>query len=184
MKNKLILASQSPRRRELLTILNVPFEVKPANVEENIIEIPDAVAAAKDKARAILRENPRCVVIGADTIVAAEGEILGKPKDSEDAKRMLRLLSGKRHSVYTGIAVLSGSGDYSGLIETKITVDRLDESEIESYIREEHVLDAAGAYKIQGSFAKFISHLEGEYSNVVGLPLNWLYRTLKREDLL
>ncbi|OHD07071.1 MAG: septum formation protein Maf, partial [Spirochaetes bacterium GWB1_36_13] len=150
---KLILASASPRRKEILSLLNIPFEVMPADIEEKISGLSDVVPLAVEKADYIFQKHPESLVLGADTVVIADGEILEKPKNDEDAFRMVKKLSGKTHSVYTGVALLSSQKRFSVLVESKVTVFPISDEEIRRYIEDEHVMDAAGAYKIQGIFS-------------------------------
>jgi septum formation protein len=178
---KLILASASPRRKEILATLGLPFEVIPADIPENIFHFEDARSVALEKARFIASSHPDSVVLGADTIVVQDQIILGKPDSLQHAKAMIQALSGKTHSVYTGVALVRSVQEIeiTDLIETRVTVQEISGREIERYLSEEHVLDAAGAYKIQGGFSRFIDRIEGDYWNVVGLPLSWVYQNLK-----
>ena len=175
----IILASASPRRKEILSLLNISFDIIPANIDENVLTIKDIEKVAEDKAIEVLRTNPDKIVIGADTVVVVNNEILGKPKDLKDAKTMIKKLSNNIHSVYTGICLLSKEKKISGLCESKVFVTSISEKEIDDYIQQEHILDAAGSYKIQGIFSKFITKIDGDYWNIVGLPLNWVYEKLK-----
>lgn len=180
----LILASASPRRKEILSLLNIPFQVIPADIEENVLTIKDISRAAEEKAQAVLIKNPDSVVIGADTVVVVNNEILGKPQNLAEAKIMLKKLSNKTHFVYTGVSILAEGIKESRLIATQVFVKKLEEQELDEYIQTENILDAAGAYKIQGSFAKFIEKIEGDYLNIVGFPLNWVYEKLKTRQLI
>jgi len=170
----LILASDSPRRRELLARLTGCFRVVPSAAEETTAGTPQdrAVAAARAKVFAALRTQ-RGVIIGADTIVAVEDEVLGKPRSRADAAAMLRRLSGREHRVYTGICVHnSETGDErTHCEETRVTLRALDDEEIESYLDTGEYRDKAGAYAIQGAAARFIPGIDGDYTNVMGLPL-------------
>jgi septum formation protein len=175
----LILASQSPRRKELLELLKIPFQVIPANIPELNHTLADVPKTAYNKAMHIFMQNPEAVVIGADTVVYLGNEILEKPKDKGDAARMLGLLSGKEHIVATGVAIVGKDLKEKGLIQTKVYVDLLSPKEIEDYLEHEDVMDAAGSYKIQGFFSRHIKKIEGDYFNIVGLPVNWIYHILK-----
>ena len=178
----LILASQSPRRKQLLELLRVPFTVRVADIDETLATdcpIPDAVARLSlRKAQAIPRD-PGDTVIAADTIVVCDGKVLGKPKDEADARRMLALLSGRDHQVMTGLTVLRGEKILSCTEVTDIHFRALTEKEIESYIRTGEPMDKAGSYGIQGGAALFAEKLRGDYFNVVGLPVCRLGKLLK-----
>lgn len=177
---KLILASASPRRKELMEMLKYPFEVIPADIPEEVKIPSDALVLAENKAAAILKKHPEAVVIGADTIVCIDNEILGKPAGLAGAKEMLLKLSGRQHSVYTGYAIVSRERNISELVETRVFVEVLSSAEIDFYLQNEHVLDAAGAYKIQGLFSRHIMKIEGDYFNVVGFPVNRIYHNLQK----
>lgn len=190
MKKRLILASGSPRRRELLEKLGWEFEVTVSGGEERYTSLKPAeivqelaLSKAADVA-AGLSDRRNTVVIGADTIVALDGRILGKPSDEEQAFRMLSALEGRSHEVYTGTAVLDfdGNGIRNDILhaeETKVFVHAMSEEEIRSYIATGEPMDKAGAYGIQGKFAAYIDRIEGDYYNVVGLPVSYLYHQLK-----
>ena len=179
---QVILASQSPRRQELLKLFNIPFTVRVADIDETMDEskLPyDEVARVSSlKAMAVSREESD-VVIAADTIVVCDGKVLGKPKDEADAHRMLSLLSGRDHQVMTGLTVLRGEKILSCTEVTDIHFRALTEKEIESYIRTGEPMDKAGAYGIQGGAALFAEKLRGDYFNVVGLPVCRLGKLLK-----
>lgn len=183
---ELILASQSPRRRELLTQIGIPFTVRVSNSEEKLIgENPEEIVKglAFQKAEAVLREAEEGqAVLGADTVVVLDGKILGKPKDEEDAFRMLQDLQGRAHQVYTGVAILTkDSGEnISFAEETTVELWPMSGEEIRAYIATGEPMDKAGAYGIQGRFAAFIRKIDGDYTNVVGLPLGRVYQEWKR----
>lgn len=185
---EIILASGSPRRREILSELNIPFQVIPSDAEEIIeancppyltVERLSLLKAA-DVAKT---QNKNALVIGADTVVVLDGEILTKPKDAEDAKRMLALLSGREHSVLTGISVVrcSDAKAVSVYEETKVRFGPISEEEIERYVASGEPLDKAGAYGIQGLGSLFTQKIDGDYFNVVGLPVFRLAKLLKEE---
>ena len=184
---ELILASASPRRKELLERLGLEFRTVPAEVDERPIAegIRDperlVTALAEAKAKAVARAHPGALVIGADTVVVLDGEILGKPSDESEARRMLSRLSGRTHHVYTGVAVVDGaSGRFHVCAEvTAVTFGRLTEELIDRYVRTGEPLDKAGAYGIQGLGATLVERVEGCYFNVVGLPLFRLARLLE-----
>lgn len=178
---KIILASGSPRRKELLEQIGVSFEIIKAEGEEVLTtDIPaEAVRElSRQKAREVADRTDGDVVIGADTVVAAEGRILGKPKDQEDAVRMLELLQGKEHEVLTGVTlILKESGrEICFAEETKVRVYPMTEGQIRAYVESGEPMDKAGAYGIQGRFAAYVSGIEGDYNTVVGLPVGRLYQ--------
>jgi septum formation protein len=181
---RLILASASPRRAELLTAAGFAFDIMPADVDETPMRGEDpmqyALRVARDKAnriQAYCRESGT-VVLSADTVVVANGEILGKPRDSEDARRMLRLLSGGAHDVHTAVVVRRGGTERSEVVTTRVWFRSLDESEITWYVDSGEPEGKAGAYGIQGRAARFIERIEGSWANVVGLPVATVYRLL------
>ncbi len=194
MDYKYILASGSPRRRQLLAELGMDFEVIPAKGEEVITsDIPSKVVEELSNQKAIeifhklLRESTKSfVVIGADTVVSYSEKILGKPKDREDAERMIRSLQGNRHQVYTGVTVYYGDKGESFTFSecTDVDVYPLTDAEIEAYLDTDEPYDKAGAYGIQGLFGKFVKGIDGDYNNVVGLPLSRLYQELKLRRLI
>ena len=188
---RIILASQSPRRRELLTQIGLKFEVIPSTVEEvitstNSVEVVQELAQqkARDVAEVAGREMAKdsLLVIGADTIVVYEGKILGKPGDKEDAVRMLTMLQGKEHSVYTGVALLSGEQEIVFAEETRVQMCPMTPEEILWYVNTGEPMDKAGAYGSQGLCARFIRQIQGDYNNVVGLPVGRIYQELKKEE--
>ena len=172
---EVILASQSPRRKELLGLFHIPFSVRVSDADETMN--PDAPAAeqvalvSQRKAEAISR-SPEDVVIAADTIVVCDGQILGKPKDTADASRMLHLLSGREHQVMTGMTVLRGNQRISCTEITDIHFRQLSDREIDAYIRSGEPMDKAGAYGIQQLGALLVEKIHGDYFNVMGLPIN------------
>jgi septum formation protein len=174
----LILASGSPRRRELLAELGIPFTVVASEVSEELdpalVPSEQAVALAERKARAVAANLDRGLVLGADTIVVLDGDILGKPEDDADARRMLRRLSGRPHEVITGIALIDAEGGDSQSLAVKSTVQmrHLNDDEIAEYLATGEPRDKAGAYAIQGRGSALIAHREGSFTNVVGLPLD------------
>ena len=173
----IVLASASPRRQELLRQIGCGFRVVVSDAEElsgdGISPEQLAVENARRKAEDVAaKEGGNAPVLGADTVVAVDETILGKPKDETDAVRMLRLLSGRQHFVYTGIALAYRGEIYEGVVRTEVWVDELSEKEIEVYIATGEPMDKAGAYAVQGIAAKFIPRIDGSFSNVVGLPLH------------
>ena len=171
---QLILASASPRRKALLSLFGIPFTVRAADIDETMDpEKPpfDEVArVSRSKALAVSR-GKEDIVIAADTIVYLDGVILGKPKDTADAARMLAALSGREHTVYTGVAVLRGGETRQAAEHTAVRFRTLTPEEIARYIATGEPMDKAGAYGIQGRGALFVAHLDGDYFNVMGLPL-------------
>ncbi len=180
MRKKIILASASPRRKELLSQIGVTFEIIKAEKEEHITSsIPTEVVKelSMQKAKEVAAKCDGSIIIGADTIVAMEGQILGKPKDRADAMRMLRLLQGKKHQVITGVTVLLGSTKTLSFAEvTDVSLYPMTDAQIERYIATKEPMDKAGAYGIQGRFAAYVRGIEGDYNNVVGLPIGRLYQ--------
>lgn len=203
---KIILGSASPRRRELLAQIGAEFEIRVSEKEEIYhSEKPEEIVCelALMKAENVASElseaeRAGAVVLGADTVVVLDGKILGKPLDEEEAARMLSALQGRSHEVYTGVAVLeyaeSGEGAVPGgwklekkenyAVETRVYVNPMTEQEILEYIVTGDPMDKAGAYGIQGRFAAYIDRIEGDYYNVVGLPVSRVYRTLKEMKAL
>ena len=184
----LVLASASPRRQELLRNAGIPFTVCPTNIPEG--PQPDesprhcAERLAREKARAAFRQQPSRLVLGADTIVVVEGEILGKPHDEADAMRMLRLLSGRTHQVITGVCLVGwkhGGGVFEDMRSetTLVTMSELSDEAIRSYIASGEPMDKAGAYAIQGFASRWIPRVEGDHFNVVGLPVSLVYQMLQ-----
>jgi len=180
---KLILASASPRRSELLTRAGIPFEVFVSEVDEHC-SLPAAEAVlelSSRKALAVHAGHPSHFILAADTLVAYQQRILGKPKNEEDAVRMLRILSGQTHSVFTGITVLSPKGEvFTGLDHSLVTFCDIPEAEIIRYVQSGEPMDKAGAYAIQGRAGLWVTHLDGCDSSVIGLPL-YLVRKLLLE---
>lgn len=172
---KVVLASSSPRRRELLNLIGIAHEVRPANLDESMRprETPrrHAERLARDKASAIAMRDPDLITIAADTIVVINRKVLGKPIDKEDAARMLAMLSGREHTVITAVAVSRGKKLRSAIEEVKVKFRRLREDEIEAYIATGEPMDKAGAYGIQGYGATIVERVEGDYFAVMGLPL-------------
>jgi septum formation protein len=195
----LVLASASPRRQELLRNAGIPFVVQPTDIPEvpRPGEAPRTFAErmAREKALTVFRERPNDFVIGADTIVIVDAEILGKPRDAVDAARMLRLLSGRRHQVTTGVCLVGPqprtenrqveTGFEDVRSETTIvTVAALSDDDIRSYISTNEPMDKAGAYAIQGRASRWIPHIEGDYFTVVGLPVALVNRMLREHSAI
>jgi septum formation protein len=181
---KIILASRSPRRAELLAAAGIAFEVLAADVDETPLsnEAPDVYVErlAIAKAQAVLALRPESFVLGADTTVTIDDEILGKPVDEDDAVRMLRMLRGRAHHVHTGVALVSARGIQSSVDTTRVWFDAMTDEDISWYVATGEPVDRAGAYAIQGLASRFIPRIEGSYSNVVGLPVAMVSSILKR----
>lgn len=185
-KQVLILASSSPRRQQLLRDAGIEIEVRPAHVTEERTTGEDPVQyacrLAREKALAVARNFPGRYVLGADTIVVVDDEVLEKPRNAEDAARMLRLLSGRAHHVTTGVSLIDPSGRSDTRFSTaRVHFRKLEEAEIQRYIESGEPMDKAGAYAIQGGAAAWVHHVEGEYENVVGLPLSLVKEMLREE---
>ncbi len=189
MKSSIVLASASPRRRELLEQVGIEFDVLSSDIEESPLdgETPPEHAArlAAEKARDVasrIEKDATRWVIGSDTIVVIDGVVLGKPDDKEDAARMLRKLSGQEHRVMTGYSIINSltGEELDGVVETKVKVKPLTDDEIEGYVASGEPMDKAGAYAIQGLGAFMIQEIEGSYSNVVGLPICQVVEDLER----
>lgn len=178
----LLLASSSPRRCELLKMAGYDFTVVPANVDEDYlfgtapIQIVELLSLRK--AKAVAKENPSAVVLAFDTIVVLNGQVLGKPQDKADAKAMLKQLSGNVHQVYTGYCILSGTAILQGHECTSVEFYPLDKSEIDAYAATGEPLDKAGAYGIQGRGALLVKRIDGDFYNVMGLPIGKINRIL------
>ena len=178
---QLVLASASPRRQQILRTARIPFIARPAEVVEAHLpgESPEAFVKrlAEAKARAVWREGE--LVLGADTVVVIDTTILGKPTDEDEARRMLRSLSGRTHRVLTGIVLFNGTEARADVEETIVHFRALDDLEIADYAATGEPLDKAGAYGIQGAASKFVHRIEGCYFNVVGLPISRVYSFIR-----
>lgn len=199
--SQIVLASASPRRKELLEQIGIEFEICPAKGEEIItkkipsevveelsrqkaLEVASSLAAYQQEHSDIMTPED-LLVIGADTVVAVEDQILGKPKDEEDAYRMLRMLSGREHAVYTGVTLVfvDKTGKAGELVfheKTKVVMREMSDLEINRYIATGEPMDKAGSYGIQGKCAIFIEKIDGDYNNVVGLPVARIYKELQK----
>lgn len=177
-----ILASESPRRKELFSKLAIPFEVQPAKIEEvvegNLSPEDTAMSIAYKKTVPIVEKNPNTIVIGADTIVHIGQEFLGKPTSQEQAKEYLKKLSGRSHTVMTGVSIQGGGTSISFAESTLVTFYELTDEQINAYVATGDSLDKAGAYGIQTMGGLFVEKIEGDYNNVVGLPISRLFQTL------
>ena len=185
---EIILASESPRRRELLMLMGLPFTVDPSHEEEDpprhetVAE--NVMALALQKAHAVLPRHPGACVIGADTVVDLDGLVLGKPHTPENAKAYLTRMRGRTHTVYTGLAVITPRGVRTAYETTLVTFAPLSDAEIDWYVSTGEPLDKAGAYGIQGPACAFVSRIEGDYFNVIGMPVRLLYTLLREEGVI
>ena len=189
-KSKIILASGSPRRKELLLQIGIVPEIIVSHVEEKITsDVPAEVvmSLAEQKAVDVAKEMPEgTVILGSDTVVAADGKILGKPKSHEEAYEMIRRLAGRSHQVYTGVCLVKKGpeGEEDTVVsfydETDVNVSPMTEKEIREYADSEEPMDKAGSYAVQGFFARYIDGLKGSYANVMGLPVHLVYQELKK----
>lgn len=183
MSKPIILASQSPRRRELLAQIGIEFTVVTADIDETPWPGEDhrayTLRLADAKARAVLVQHPDSIVIGADTTVEVDGDLLGKPVNAADAARMLRLLRGRAHQVTTGVAVLTSDQTHTAAETTNVFFSAMTDDDISGYVATGEPMDKAGAYGIQGRAAEWIPRIEGDYNNVVGLPLARLAALLR-----
>ena len=197
----LVLASASPRRQELLRTAGIPFTVQPADIDETPLPNEDPAACverlAREKAFTVWQTCQNDLILGADTTVVVDGTMLAKPADAEDAARMLRLLSGRTHQVITGVCLagLPTEKDQQSLrtencelrtasVTTLVTFTKLSDSDIRDYVATNEPMDKAGAYAIQGIASRWIPRIEGDYSNVVGLPVALVYRMLRERKFL
>ena len=184
----LVLASASPRRQELLRNVGITFEVQPADIPEDPLPGEGAKECAerlaREKALAVARQRPQDCVLGADTVVVVDGELLGKPSGAADAARMLRRLSGREHQVITGVCLVAGGQCSVASETTSVTMSEISENEIPGYVASDEPLDKAGAYAIQGIASRWIPRIEGDYSNVVGLPVALVWRMLRETGVM
>lgn len=184
----IVLASQSPRRKELLSLITEDFTVCPAQGDELVSPgmSPEetVMKLAEGKAAEVQLKYPDDVIIGSDTVVVYNGEILGKPADRDDAYRMLRMLSGRTHSVFTGTSVIRGGERSTFFCETRVTFYELSDGEIERYLDTNEPFDKAGAYGIQGYGALLVKEISGDYYTVMGLSAGELYRTMKKMNII
>lgn len=176
----IILASKSPRRKELLSLITEDFIIKTADVDESLPKgiQPDKAVEYLSRIKAEPFDNGRDTVIGADTVVAIDGRILGKPKNRDDAFNMLKMLSGRAHSVFTGVTVIRPDQSITFSVETKVKFFDLTDEEINRYINTDEPYDKAGAYAIQGKGSLLVEKIDGDYFNVVGLPISTLNKYL------
>jgi nucleoside triphosphate pyrophosphatase len=182
-QNSVVLASQSPRRKELLKKIVAEFEIVPSSVEEilqpDLSPSENAIAIARMKALDVARSRPGHFVIGADTIVVLGDEIIGKPVDADDARKILKRLSGRQHQVITGVVIVNSQRVENAVI-SEVDIRPLNEEEIARYVATGEPLDKAGAYAIQGEGASIVAFYSGSYSNIVGLPLDMIKTMLQQ----
>jgi septum formation protein len=184
----LVLASASPRRQELLRNAGIAFDVQPAHIPED--PLPGEAAKdcaerlAREKALAVARHRPHDVVLGADTVVVVDGQLLGKPSDAADAARMLHMLSGGEHQVITGVCLVVSGKPSVASETTLVTVSEITDKEIADYVASAEPMDKAGAYAIQGVASRWSPRIEGDYSNVVGLPVALVWRMLQQAGMV
>lgn len=183
---KIILGTGSPRRKELFGLLKLPYQVVVSNADEEVeydtyLEMVEKIAMKK--AKVLVQEFPNDLVITADTIVVCDNQVLGKPKDVEEARRMITLLSGRKHEVHTAVSIYTKTKSISFVNTSKVSVCKISEGEIEDYIHSKEPYDKAGGYGIQGDFAKYIEKIDGDFFSVMGLPVHQLYQALQTFDL-
>lgn len=181
----IILASSSPRRTEILNLVKIPHLVIPSTIEEQIDNTltPEQVVMelSYQKASDVAEKYPNDLVIGADTIVVIDNEILGKPKNYQDAFTMLSKLSNRTHHVITGVTIVKNKQIDKFYVTSLVTFNEMSNKEIEEYINSEYIYDKAGSYAIQGSCAKFIKKIEGDYYNIMGLPVSIIYEKIRKD---
>ena len=179
---RIVLASQSPRRRELLANVGIPHEVRPADIDETLLpgETPEAhsMRLAREKAATIAEHEPDAAVIGSDTIVVVDGEILGKPRDVGEAKAMIARLAGRSHTVFTAVAVARGDRVHEAVVRVSVTFRALAPWEIDAYVATGEPMDKAGGYGIQGYGSTIVERIDGDYFAVMGLPVLTVVRLL------
>ncbi|MDO5111291.1 MAG: Maf family protein [Clostridia bacterium] len=184
---ELILASGSPRRREMFDLMGLSYTLRPSDADESLPPCApsDMVETlALRKAASIKKSAPGCCVVGADTVVYLDGHIIGKPADEADASRILHMLSGRTHTVYTGVAILTDEKQLVFHETTDVTFATLSEAEIADYIASGEPMDKAGAYGVQGIGAVLVEKVEGCYFNIIGLPIPTFYRKLAEAGIL
>lgn len=185
---KLVLASGSPRRAEILSAVGWDFEKHVPNIDESerAGETPEDYVCrlAKEKAEAIAKEHADAIVLGADTTVVLDGKIVGKPIDLDDARAMIAELSGKEHFVLTGVAVVADGRTEVAMQRTSVRFTKMNGDEIEFLVAKGDPLDKAGGYAVQAQAALFIEYVNGDYWNVVGLPINLVYRIMRQSELI
>ncbi|MGV7227695.1 MAG: Maf family protein [Nitrospirales bacterium] len=186
----ILLASTSPRRRELLGLLGLQFQIVPPTCEEtlspHLAPSEQTRKFAQDKAQSVANQHPQDLVIGSDTVIEIEGKLLGKPENIQEAETMLRQLRGRCHQVHTGVAIIQKATNVSiDFVETaRVWIHPFDETTLQSYLATEESLGKAGAYSIQGEGAQLIERIEGDYPTIVGLPLRRTAKVLEQQDIV
>jgi septum formation protein len=186
LKQKLVLASRSPRRAEILNAVGWPFDTEAANIDESRFEgegaVPYARRLAQSKAETLAENLSSGLVLGADTVVLVDEKILGQPSDADDARRMLKLLSGRWHEVLTAVALVHAGGGQvvTDHEKTRVRFAEMYDAEIDWYVATGEPMDKAGAYAIQGKAALFIEEVQGDYFNIVGLPVRLVYKLVRK----
>lgn len=182
--NKIILASGSPRRKELIETLKIPFSVIVSDIDENIDEnanlVDEIEKLSYKKALAVFKDHKDAVVIGADTIVVHNNEVLGKPKTEENAIKMLNKIQGDWHEVITAVSIISVKQSETFSVVSRVHFYPMDDEEIKLYVNSKEPLDKAGAYAIQGEGSRYIKEIKGDYYSIMGLPISELYRRIKK----
>lgn len=181
---RVILASKSPRRKQLMEELNIPFEIIVADIDESIDETNTLTSEIENlsyrKAEAVFKNNNDALVIGSDTIVVIDGKVLGKPKDEKMAHEMLKMLQGNKHQVITGVTLLSKDAKDSFSVVSDVYFNEMSDEEIDEYIKTKEPMDKAGSYGIQGHGSKFIKKIDGDFYAVMGFPISEVYRRIKK----
>lgn len=181
---RVILASKSPRRKQLMDLLNINYEIIVADIDESINEQNDLRKEIENlsylKAKKVFNDNQDSLVIGSDTIVVVNDEVLGKPKDEEDAFRMIKLLQNNKHQVITGVTLLSLKGPETFSVVSDVYFESMSDEEIREYIKTKEPMDKAGAYAIQGIGAKYISKIDGDYYAIMGFPISEVNKRIKK----
>lgn len=182
--NKIILASGSPRRKELIETLKIPFSVIVSDIDESIDEnanlVDEIEKLSYKKALAVFKDHKDAVVIGADTIVVHNNEVLGKPKTEENAIKMLNKIQGDWHEVITAVSIISVKQSETFSVVSRVHFYPMDDEEIKLYVNSKEPLDKAGAYAIQGEGSRYIKEIKGDYYSIMGLPISELYRRIKK----
>ena len=183
---KLILASQSPRRKQLLSLLDIPFDIVVADIDEKIDEEKPLRSEIEKlsflKANEVFKDHRDAVVIGADTIVTLDEKVLGKPHSRDDAVRMLKMLEDNRHTVITGVTIISAKMSETFSVVSDVYFHRMSDEEISSYIDTGEPMDKAGAYAIQGIGSRFVKRIDGDYYAIMGFPVSEVYHRLKKYE--
>lgn len=182
--NRIILASKSPRRKQLMDTLNIPYEIIVADIEETIDYEKELKSEIENlsflKALKVYKDNPDAIVVGADTIVVVDNKVLGKPHNEEEASQMLHKLQNNKHTVITGCSIISSKMSETFSNVSDVYFNPMSDDEINDYIKTKEPMDKAGAYAIQGLGSKFIHSINGDYYSIMGLPISEVYQRLKK----